>query len=478
MQIKFSVTRKSYVAPQSTASWESHKSELQRLYIDEDKTLNEIMGIMRAKGFVARSVRTIPPRPMNSSRCIFLTGPNSAKMYKSRFKEWAFIKNNRRGDVTRMLQVRRQRAAVGKPTTFKRNGKVVKIEDYLRRNGFILCHIADPDSPDALPEFIRCYTPRIDSIENLRPPEHHALKELMVRCLKDLCPSFTKIHRPNNPFGSPSSALWDTPRYLKLACDLFSESRNSQAGSICRSAFSYMHTLVYPPRLDTLFNFLVSQLWWQNRDITLEVWKYLAAYTSSVSGEQNEFSQLFRALSDHIQNHGYDAYLDFVTDCIDDMLAIHHSSPITRNSYFVGWCQLIVMETYYLNGTNPRVERIQSRCTKSLPPSRLFPEDKKLNQLLWRETFHMRNPPHSKDSRHSRFLRLAFDSYAKLLSQPSIGVLPVKPTCLLARIEGCMTDLSHPQRNPPVITKYNRTYTMETKILQFLARDTRDKLRL
>lgn len=58
MQVKFSVTRKSYVAPQATAAWESHKSELRRLYIDEDKTLNEIMSTMRAKGFEARSVKT------------------------------------------------------------------------------------------------------------------------------------------------------------------------------------------------------------------------------------------------------------------------------------------------------------------------------------------------------------------------------------------------------------------------------------
>lgn len=395
-------------------------------------------------------------------------------MYKSRFKGWNFIKNNRRGDVTRMLQVRRQRAAVGKPTTFKRNGKVVQIEDYLRKNGYILCHVADPDSPDSLPEFIRCYTPRLDKIENLRPPEHHVLKELMVRCLKDLCPSFTKMKRPQNTYGTPSSALWDTPRYLKLACDLFSESRNSQAGSICRSAFAGIHTLVYPPRLDTLFNFIVSQLWWRNRDITLEVWRYLAAYTASVSGAHNEFHQLFRSMAEHIQNHGYDAYLDFVTDCIDDLLCINYNTPINRYSHFVGWCQLIVMEAYYLNGPNPRAKVIQDRCTRSLPRSRLFPDDRKINEQLWRETFNLRTHPHAKESRHAKFLRLAFDSYARLLSQAAHG-FAAKPTCLLTRLEGCVEDLTHPHRNPSGITKHNRNYTMETKILGFLARDTTDR---
>jgi hypothetical protein len=61
MQTKFSVGRKVYVTPQTTSIWESHKSELRRLYIDEDKTLKDIMCIMDARGFGARYV-TMPSR--------------------------------------------------------------------------------------------------------------------------------------------------------------------------------------------------------------------------------------------------------------------------------------------------------------------------------------------------------------------------------------------------------------------------------
>lgn len=60
MQSKFSVGRhKSYIAPQSTEAWESRKTELHRLYIFEDKTLKEIMNIMKPKGFRARYVACV-----------------------------------------------------------------------------------------------------------------------------------------------------------------------------------------------------------------------------------------------------------------------------------------------------------------------------------------------------------------------------------------------------------------------------------
>lgn len=245
-----------------------------------------------------------------------------------------------------MVHIQRQRAAAGKPTAFERNGKIVRIDQYLRKNGVIICDLSQPSSPNELPSTVRCCTP---PTELLLSPGPLSLKELLMRCLKNLTPSFSQLKRPADGKFAYTTELWDTPRYLKLACDLFSENRHQQAGSICHSAFNGVHALVNPPRLDTFFNFVVSQLWWANRDITLELWRYLGAYMSNVLGIRNEVYHFIRGLVEHIEMYGYESYLEFVTECIDDILISKDDGRThlwRADSHLVGWCQLVVMGMY------------------------------------------------------------------------------------------------------------------------------------
>lgn len=395
-------------------------------------------------------------------------------MYKTRFKQWGFVKNNSREDVAMMLQVTRQRAAVGKATTFKRNGKTVRIDKYLRKAGIVFCDPSVPQLRRVLPRAVRCHTPPPEDPTRLRLPLPLLLKELLLQCLRDLSPSFSRLSRPVDGKYSATTELWDSPRYLKLACDLFAENRHSQAGSICRSAFNNIHTLVYPPRLDTLFNFLVSQLWWANRDVTLELWRYLGAYMSNVLGVHNEMYQLFRGLACYIESHGYEAYLDFMAECIDDILAVDEAvlvPQVWKRHQFVSWCQLIAMDVYFMNGFNRRADRIQARCAQALPRSRFFPRDRRMNEQLWRETFerHIALGCLSREqSRHEKFLRIAFVSYAKLLGERS-GAPVMHPS--LTRIQNVTVNLSKKHLNPSTITIYNRGYNLESKVLSFLCRD-------
>jgi hypothetical protein len=392
-------------------------------------------------------------------------------MYKTRFKQWGFAKNNTREDVVRMIRVRRQRAAVGKPTTFERNGKVVRIDKYLKKNGIRFCSIGMPSSPNELPMTLRCHTPPPEALPTSGPL---LLKELLMRSLKNLIPSFYRMKRQVDGRFTATTELWDAPRYLKLACDLFAEKRNKQAGSICNSAFGSIHALVDPPRLDTLFNFIVSQLWWANREITLELWRYLAAYMSNVLHIQNEIYHFLRALVDYIEVYGYESYLDFITECIDDILimANEEQPPLWRTeNQLIGWCQLVVMDCYFLNGYNLRADKIQARCAQALPRSRFFPGDRAINEQMWRETFgrHVwRDTPKTKSSRHANFLRLALMSYAKVLGRLS-GSPVMHPS--LTRIENVVDSLSKKHLDPSAITKHQRSFNLEKRILGFLTRE-------
>lgn len=460
MQFKFPAGRKAYIASQTGEAWELHKTELKRLYIHEDKTLKDIMILMESKGFKA-----------------------SAKMYKTRFKQWGFVKNNNREDVAKMMLLRQRRAAVGKQTTFERNGKVVQIDRYLKKRGIIVPQQNTPIGHNELPGTVRCRTPPPLPAPELfsTTPGLLSLKELLMKCLKDLMPSFANLRDSTYVRYKATTSLWDSPRYLKLACNLFSEKRHKQAGSICDSAFSSVHALVQPPRLDTLFNFLVSQLWWNNKDVTLELWRYLAAYMASVLGATGSaVYHLLRGLVTHIESNGYGAYLDFVTECIDDVLRLDGSDQTKPRfcwkgeNQLVGWCQLIVMDCYFTNGYNPRADRIQARCASALPRSRIFPRDRDLNERMWRNTFDISASsssftlPVTQSSRHDRFLRLAFASYAKVFGQAA-GSPIMHPS--LTRIEAVVGGLSRRGFDTTAFPKRRRSLDLESRILSFLTRD-------
>ncbi|KAK6203817.1 hypothetical protein LQW54_008731 [Pestalotiopsis sp. IQ-011] len=436
MQFKFPAGRKAYIASQTGEAWELHKAELK-----------------------------------------------SAKMYKTRFKQWGFVKNNNREDVSKMMLLRQRRAAVGKQTTFERNGKVVQIDRYLKKRGIIVLQQNTPVWQNELPGTVRCRTPPPPSAPELfsTTPGLLSLKELLMRCLKDLMPSFANLRDSTYVRYKATTSLWDSPRYLKLACNLFSEKRHKQAGSICDSAFSSVHALVQPPRLDTLFNFLVSQLWWNNKDVTLELWRYLAAYMASVLGATGSaVYHLLRGLVTHIESNGYGAYLDFVTECIDDVLRLDGSDQTKPRfcwkgeNQLVGWCQLIVMDCYFTNGYNSRADRIQARCASALPRSRIFPRDRELNERMWRNTFDMSASsssftlPVTQSSRHDRFLRLAFASYAKVFGQAA-GSPIMHPS--LTRIEAVVGGLSRRGFDTTAFPKRRRSLDLESRILSFLTRD-------
>ncbi|KAJ3536208.1 hypothetical protein NM208_g6824 [Fusarium decemcellulare] len=111
---KFQSERRSSVSQRSQAgsrpsreqvpaeAWESFKNTIRTLYLEERKPLKEVMSIMAEKyGFQA-----------------------TPKMYKTRFSQWGFVKNNTEEEVKRLLSMKFQRDAEGKVSEFVRNGKV------------------------------------------------------------------------------------------------------------------------------------------------------------------------------------------------------------------------------------------------------------------------------------------------------------------------------------------------------------------
>ncbi|KAK9777519.1 hypothetical protein SCAR479_05912 [Seiridium cardinale] len=119
--------------------WEAHRAEIRRLYIDEDRTLQHVMGAMGDRGFTA-----------------------TPKMYKTKLRQWNIFKNNRAADVAAILRSQAHRTAVGKESITVRNGKRVDTQTYLRRKGLSaddLLQLATNWSSNRLPIHLTCVTP-------------------------------------------------------------------------------------------------------------------------------------------------------------------------------------------------------------------------------------------------------------------------------------------------------------------------------
>ncbi|PVH81966.1 hypothetical protein DL98DRAFT_514339 [Cadophora sp. DSE1049] len=124
--------------PSSHEDWERYRPQIKQYYMDEGKTLNEVMTLMRNHGLRA-----------------------TAKMYKSRLKQWGFEKKHKESDMVGILHKKNQRDAIGKKSSFRVRGRDVTMEEvflYFTRKGRGLPKIKIPATA-ATPPDISCWTP-------------------------------------------------------------------------------------------------------------------------------------------------------------------------------------------------------------------------------------------------------------------------------------------------------------------------------
>ena len=113
--------------------WETHRSTIKRLYLDEEKTLKEVMATMQeAYGLKA-----------------------TIKMYKSRITKWALAKNCRAKKMKAIAREKVQRDSIVKASSFLTMGRQVKIKEVLRpskrkRRQPIEGLVATDESPEAM----------------------------------------------------------------------------------------------------------------------------------------------------------------------------------------------------------------------------------------------------------------------------------------------------------------------------------------
>lgn len=126
----------------SPETWEVHRPMIKRLYLDEDKTLPQVMEIMKRDYDFKASVR----------------------MYKRRLGLWKIDgKNLKKPDVKQIARQKVERDAVGKPSRFFIKGREVdndNVQRYLKKRGFSSLEEFDrAASPVTQSNDVRCSTP-------------------------------------------------------------------------------------------------------------------------------------------------------------------------------------------------------------------------------------------------------------------------------------------------------------------------------
>ncbi|KAI1338479.1 hypothetical protein F5Y15DRAFT_417124 [Xylariaceae sp. FL0016] len=317
----------------SNTDWDAQKSKIRKLYLDDEKSLEEVMAAMEAQEFRA-----------------------TKRMYKARLAKWGFTKNNRKSDIVLMLRVQRQRSALGKRTVFYRNGKPVDIDDYLARKGLSAYDLAEPGIVDTqqLPPHVRAVTPPPAGPRSLQSPGVLHVQEVLFKAMAGLSwkaeanayaqAVYSNGRAPPVPSTVPSSsrrggnggvggggggvarglsayrrtAPWWALCTLRVAGSLFADASPHLAGAMCEASFRALHKVALTPSPFAICDLLAVQVASLGHGIATEVWRYLAACTAGAPGPLPQF---FAGVSRLLQELEYDACQTLFRSCLQRILA-------------------------------------------------------------------------------------------------------------------------------------------------------------
>lgn len=283
-------------------------------------------------------------------------------MYKSRFDKWGFTKNNSKKDVMAMLQVQRQRDAMGKRTAFHRNGKEVAIDVYLKRKGISQAELVEAGMAETLPQNLRCLTPPPEPPKNLQAPGHLSIQELVLHCIRDVawnwyCPPDTPVTACVAHYRGDEVRCAITD--LTNADWLFSVGQYEKGGNMCEEGFKSLHMLIKKPSIYGLIHLFQSVLDASNRGIVKEIWRYLAAYATTIK-HKGPMTRLFQGIWAYFNAHDYDEYWSFLFDCTERLFVIGEQQLGLPLNTLARISPLLFIPRAYQYRTEP-VRRLQSR---------------------------------------------------------------------------------------------------------------------
>lgn len=320
-------------------AWEQFKPTIRTLYLEERKPLKEVMSIMVDK----YSFQATP------------------KMYKTRFSQWGFVKNNTEDEVKRLLSMKFQRDAEGKVSEFVRNGRVVNLGTYLKRKGVTEYDLVDFELPADLPAHIRCRTPTPPPTPGyLQSPDLIRAQELVVGNMRKAflhCRQFEI--ETDARIGWPVTMVWGAGSSdLLLEANFYFEARDAdQGGNFLMKAFKQVELDLKKLSPLGIIELLLGMM---HRDpgMMTALCKYLAAYSTTNFERSHPLRQIFICLYEVQQKHGSMTVSELLWGGIPTIAKELEAIYSSRHPYVARtWIDLALFYNYV---NNERFEKLAS----------------------------------------------------------------------------------------------------------------------
>lgn len=239
-------------------------------------------------------------------------------MYKTRFSQWGFVKNNTEDEVKKLLSMKFQRDAEGKISEFVRNGKVVNIGTYLKRKGVTEYDLIDLQQPADLPAHIRCRTPTPPPTPAyFRAPDLVRARELLVGNIRKAfvqCRQFEVNVKSEAGWTSLQTwGAWSSD--LLLEANFFFEALDADTGGQClMRAFKQLEEDLKTMSPLGIFELLTGMI---NRDLGMvtSLCKYLAAHATTNLAKEHPLRAIFNCLYEVQQKHGTSVVSEVLWGC-------------------------------------------------------------------------------------------------------------------------------------------------------------------
>lgn len=248
---------------------------------------------------------------------------SSQRMYKARFKQWGFVKNNTEKVVSQILRTKFERDAAGKLSQFTRNGKDVNLQNYLQRKGLTEYDLVDFHPTAVTLPHVRCRTPPFDVPKDLRLPDRLRFQDTLVLSFKRAF-LLWRQEEQDNAFGfQPSVFTWrvtDFPHLSSLieSARLIRNGDGAKGVAALNQAFWSMNTYLVSMDATASFYFFFhrqSRPWQEDARIALAVWKFLAAYASARNHSNHPLFHTFRLMYEVIQKEGVTGLRELLMGC-------------------------------------------------------------------------------------------------------------------------------------------------------------------
>lgn len=228
-------------------------------------------------------------------------------MYKTRFSQWGFVKNNTEDEVKKLLSMKFQRDAEGKVSEFVRNGKIINLNTYLKRKGVTEYDLVDFELPANLPSHIRCRTPTPPPAPDyLKAPDLVRAQELVVGNMRK---AFLQCRQweieTDRHSGWPSTMVWGAPSSEMLTeANFYFEASDVDSGGQClMNAFNQLEIDLKQLSPQAILEVLLGMV---RRDpgLMTALCKYVAAFSTTNYDRAHPLRQIFTCLYEVQQKHG------------------------------------------------------------------------------------------------------------------------------------------------------------------------------